>query len=275
MKRNFNLILVSLVGLILLALYLCSRWSEKIHDNENVIMEVDEAVVSQQIRKVVQGYRKQKVVIPMIPEETPTDDGFLVVEGTDSVEFCTDLFSGHPYRIIIENARQAPLCKLLNEAGDSIEWDYAAQVIRFSNDSLCTARLMVADNVFPFGISENIDSIPETRFCDISLAELINSAQDSIHSGATRFPVLGSATILFCTASQQSDKLYLKVVHPGLLSVAVVYDESVCGYPLFWDNESDIFGDGVQELLGASTYDSLPDTLLEDFWILKSILLDS
>ena len=258
--------MVSLVGLILLALYLCSRWNEKVHEDENVIMEVDEAVVSQQIRNAVQGYRKKRVVIPMIPEEMPTDDGFLVVEGTDSVEFCTDLLSGHPYRIIIENARQAPLCKLLNEAGDSIEWDYAAQAIRFSNDSMCTARLMVADSMFPFGISENIDSINETRFCDISFAEFVNNSQDSIHSGAVRFPVLGSATILFCTASQQSDKLYLKVVHPGLLSVVVVYDESVCGYPLFWDNESAMFDGGNQQnLLEVSTDDPLNDTLLVNF----------
>jgi len=147
-----------------------------------------------------------------------------------------------------------------------VEWDYATQAIRFSNDSMCVARLMVANNIFPFGISENIDSIPETRFCDVSFAELVNNFQDSIHSGTTRFPILGSATILFCTASQQSDKLYLKVVHPGLLSVVVVYDETVCGYPLFWDNESVVFGENVQqELLEVFDDDSLTETQLVDF----------
>jgi len=229
-------------------------------------MEVDDAVVSQQVRNVVQGYRKEKTVIPVIPEETPTDEGFLSVEGTDSIELCTDIMSGHPYRIIIESSRQTPLCKLFNEVGDSVIWDYAVQAIRFSSDSMCVARLMVADNVFPFVISENIDSIPETRFCDISLAELIDSAQDSIHSGVVRFPVLGSATILFCTASQQSDKLYLKVVHPGLLSVAVVYDETVCGYPMFWDDEASVFGENIQpELSEVPVADSLAETQVSDF----------
>ena len=265
MKKDFKLVFVSLVGLLLLALYLYSRWSENVHENENVIMEDDEVIVPQ-IKNVVQGYRKKNVVVPMIPKETPTDEGFLAIEGNDSIELCTDIMSGHPYRIIIEGSRQTPLCKLLNEAGDSVEWDYATQAIRFSNDSLYAARLMVADNMFPFGISENIDSINETRFCDISFAEFVNNSQDSIHSGAVRFPILGSATILFCTASQQSDKLYLKVVHPGLLSVVVVYDESVCGYPLFWDNESAMFEKGSQQnLLDSSSDDSLDDTLLVNF----------
>ena len=265
MKKDFKLVFVSLVGLLLLALYLYSRWSENVHENENVIMEDDEVIVPQ-IKNVVQGYRKENVVVPMIPKETPTDEGFLAIEGNDSIELCTDIMSGHPYRIIIEGSRQTPLCKLLNESGDSVEWDYATQAIRFSNDSMCVARLMVANNIFPFGISENVDSIPDTRFCDVSLAEFVNSAQDSLHSGTTRFPILGSATILFCTASQQSDKLYLKVVHPGLLSVVVVYDETVCGYPLFWDNESVVFGENVQqELLEVSDDDSLTETQLVDF----------
>jgi hypothetical protein len=226
----------------------------------------DDEVVMPQVKNVVHGYPRKSIVVPVIPKETPTDEGFLSVEGSDSIELCTDIMSGQPYRIIIESGRLAPLCKLLNEAGDSVEWDYATQAIRFSNDSMCAARLMVADSMFPFGISENIDSINETRFCDISFAELVNNSQDSIHSGAVRFPIFGTATILFCTASQQSDKLYLKVVHPGLLSVVVVYDESVCGYPLFWDNESAMFGESNQQnMLGVSTDDSLDDTLLVNF----------
>ena len=265
MKKDFKLVFVSLVGLLLLALYLYSRWSENVHENENVIMEDDEVIVPQ-IKNVVQGYRKKNVVVPMIPKETPTDEGFLAIEGNDSIELCTDIMSGHPYRIIIEGSRQTPLCRLLNESGDSVEWDYATQAIRLSDDSVCVARLMVADNVFPFGISENIDSIPETRFCNVSFAELVNNSQDSIHSGTTRFPIFGSATILFCTASQQSDKLYLKVVHPGLLSVVVVYDETVCGYPMFWDDEASVFGENIQpELSEVPVADSLAETQVSDF----------
>lgn len=264
MKGNFKLILVSLVGLLLIAFYVCSIWNERIHENGNVIM--DDEVIMPQVKNVVHGYRRKSVVVPAIPKETPTDEGFLSVEGSDSIELCTDIMSGHPYRIIIESSRLAPLCKLLNETGDSVEWDFATQAIRFSNDSMCAARLMVADSMFPFGISENIDSINETRFCDISFAELVNNSQDSIHSGTVRFPIFGTATILFCTASQQSDKLYLKVVHPGLLSVIAVYDESVCGYPLFWDNETAMFEDGnQQEILDASNDDSSDEILMTDF----------
>ena len=263
MKKNFNLISVLIVGLLLLALYMCSGWNEKVHENEFVVME-DEEVVMPQVRNAVQGYRRERVSMPAIPKETPTDEGFLFLEGNDSIELCTDIMSGHPYRIIIESGRQTPLCKLLDEAGDSIEWDYAAQAIRFSNDSMCEARLLVADKMFPFGISEDIDSIPESRFCNISFAELVNNSQDSIHSGAARFPVFGMATILFCTASEQSDKLYLKVVHPGLLNVVVVYDESVCGYPLFWHNEIAVF-EGNQQELEEPDDDSLEETLVTDF----------
>ena len=266
MKKNFNLIFVSLVGLILLVLYLCSRWSGKVHENKNVIMEDEEIVVSQQIKNAVHGYHKKSVVVPAIPKETLTDQGFLSIEGNDSIELCTDIMSGHPYRIVIESGRETPLCKLFSEAGDSVEWDYATQAIRLSDDSMCVARLMVADNVFPFGISENIDSIPETRFCNVSFAELVNNSQDSIHSGTTRYPIFGSATILFCTASQQSDKLYLKVVHPGLLSVVVVYDETVCGYPMFWDDEASVFGENIQpELSEVPVADSLAETQVSDF----------
>lgn len=266
MGKNFKLILVSLVGLLFVALYLCSRWNERIHDNKIVVVE-DREVVRPQVRNAVHGYRGERVALPVIPKETPTDEGFLSIEGSDSIELCTDIMSGHPYRIIIESGIQAPLCKLLNDAGDSIEWDYATQAIRFSDDSMYAARLMVADKMFPFGISENIDSIPETRFCNVTFAELANNSLDSIHSATvTRFPFFGSGTILFCTASQQSDKLYLKVVHPGLLNVAIVYDETVCGYPLFWDNETVMFeGNNQQEFLNDSTDDSSDEILLTDF----------
>lgn len=267
MKKNFKLlILVSLVGLLLIALYMCSK-NEKVHENEIALMEENE-VAMPQVRNVVYGYRRERVTMSSIPKETPTDEGFLVVEGNDSIEICTDIMSGQPYRIVIESSRQTPFCKLFNEAGDSLEWDYAVQAIRFTNDSTYyPARLMVADNMFPFGISENIDSINETRFCDISFAEIVNNSQDSIHSGSVRFPIFGAATILFCTASQQSDKLYLKVVHPGLLSVVVVYDESVCGYPLFWDHESAVFEGGNQEeiLNASSDDDSSDEVLMTDF----------
>ncbi len=264
MKRNFNLIFVSLVGLILLALYLCSRCNERVQDNKNVVLENDEVIVPQ-VRNLVQGYRKERVVVPVIPKETPTDEGFLAVEGIDSIELCTDIMSGYPYRIIIEAARQTPLCKLLNEMGDSVEWDYAAQAIKFSTDSMCVARLLVADKMFPFGISENLDSIPETRFCNVTFVELANNSLDSIHlATTTKFPFFGSGTILFCTASQQSNKLYLKVVHPGLLNIAVVYDQTVCGYPLFWDNETAMFEDGCQQEI-TSIDDYSNDTLWTDF----------
>jgi hypothetical protein len=106
---------------------------------------------------------------------------------------------------------------------------------------------MVGDQVFPFGISEDVDSIPEKQFCNFSFSEMMGNTPDSIHSGSTKFPILGSATILFHTASQTSDKLYLKVVQPGLINVTVVYDESVCGYPLFWDNDSIKFGEDEDE----------------------------
>ena len=264
MKKNFRLTLISLVGFLLVALYLCSRWNEKIHEDRIVFVEDDE-VVKPQVRNVVNGYRRGSVILPKIPKETPTDEGFLSVEGSDSIELCTDIMSGYPYRIIIETARQTPLCKLLNEMGDSVEWDYAAQAIKFSTDSMCVARLLVADKMFPFGISENLDSIPETRFCNVTFAELANNSSDSIHSAiTTRFPFFGSGAILFCTASQQSNKLYLKVVHPGLLNVAVVYDQTVCGYPLFWDNETAMFEDGSQQEI-ISTDDYSNDTLWTDF----------
>lgn len=239
MKKR--LILVSILGLMLIV-HLYNKYSERDHESEIVLVEENE-VVRPQVRKSVKGYRRERVIVPEIPSETPTDDGFLSVEGSDSIELCTDIMSGHPYRIIIEGGRQLPLCQLLNELGDSIQWDYAAQLLRFSDDSLCKARLMVGTNVFPFEISEDTDSIPESSFCNISFAELVNNSQDSIHSGVMKVRVIGSATILFCTASQQSDKLYLKVVHPGLMNVVVAYDETLCGYPLFWDNDSVIFED--------------------------------
>ena len=252
------------MGLLLLALYMCTGWNERVHDDNVVVVEKEEVAVPQ-VRNAVQGYRRERVTMPVIPKETPTDEGFLSIEGSDSIELCTDIMSGQPYRIIIESGRQLPLCKLLDEYGDSIGWNCAVQVIRFSNDSMCEARLMVANKMFPFGISEDIDSIPETQFCDVSFVELVNNSQDSIHSGTTKFPIFGVATILFCTASQQSDKLYLKVIHPGLLSVAVVYDESVCGYPLFWDNEYAVFDGDGQHNPGCIDNDFTYENILEDF----------
>lgn len=264
MKRKL-LIWASLVGLLLIALYLCNKLMKKYHENEIVIME-ETVVEKPRVRNAVKGYRRERIVVPTIPTETPTDEGLLVVEGNDSIELCTDIISGHPYRIIIEGGRQLPLCQLLNEMGDSIEWDFATQVLKFSNDSVCKARLMVGSNVFPFEISQDVDSIPEARFCNISFAEFVHNSQDSIHSGAMKVPVLGSATILFCTAAQRSDKLYLKVVHPGLLSVCVVYDETVCGYPLFWDNDSTIFEDQYQyEVVEVSSDDVNDSMVFSDF----------
>jgi hypothetical protein len=237
MRKNLGLIVTALIGVVMVVLLFVIKCSQeeqpKIAVSENV-----EKVVKPQPKKMITGYRKERVVLPQVPEETPTDEGFLVVDGTDSVEFCTDILSGHPYRIIIEGQRRLPLCKLLNQEGDSTEWDYATQVLKFANDSIFMARLMVGDKVFPFGISEDIDSIPQDDYCNFSFAELVKDSQDSIHSGTTRFPILGSATILFHTAAENADKLYLKVKQPGLINVTVVYDPSVCGYPLFWDNDS-------------------------------------
>ena len=237
MRKNLGLIVTTLIGVVMVVLLFVIKCSQeeqpKIAVSENV-----EKVVKPQPKKMITGYRKERVVLPRVPEETPTDEGFLVVDGTDSVEFCTDILSGHPYRIIIEGQRRLPLCKLLNQEGDSTEWDYATQVLKFANDSIFMARLMVGDKVFPFGISEDIDSIPQDDYCNFSFAELVKDSQDSIHSGTTRFPILGSATILFHTAAENADKLYLKVKQPGLINVTVVYDPSVCGYPLFWDNDS-------------------------------------
>ena len=236
MKKNSNLIITTLVGVVLIAFLFISKCSQE--EKHTVSEEVVAEVVKPHPKKMISGYRKERVVLPQVPEETPTDEGFLVVDGTDSVEFCTDILSGRPYRIIIEGQRRLPLCQLLNEEGDSTEWDYATQVLKFADDSIFMARLMVGDKVFPFGISEDIDSIPQDDYCNFSFAELIKDSQDSIHSGTTRFPILGSATILFHTAAENADKLYLKVKQPGLINVTVVYDPSVCGYPLFWDNDS-------------------------------------
>ncbi len=237
MKKNLNLIITTLIGVVLVALFFISKCS---HEEEVpvIVNETESVVAKPHAKKMISGYRKERVVLPSVPEETPTDEGFLVVDGTDSVEFCTDILSGRPYRIIIEGQRRLPLCQLLNEEGDSTEWDYATQVLRFNNDSIFMARLMVGDQVFPFGISEEVDSIPTNDFCKFSFAEIVKNSADSIHSGTTKFPILGSATILFHTAAENADKLYLKVVQPGLINVTVVYDESVCGYPLFWDNDS-------------------------------------
>ena len=236
-NKNSNLVIVTLIGVGLFVLFLISKCSG---EEENLsVNEVKEEVVEQpRTSKLIRGYRKEHISTPEITEETPTDEGFLVVDGKDSVEFCTDILAGQPYRIIIEGERRTPLCKLLNANGDSTEWDYATQVLRFSNDSVFMARLMVGDKVFPFGISEELDSIPSKQFCNFSFAEMVNNKKDSIHSGATKFPILGSATILFHTAAKDADKLYLKVKQPGLINVTVVYDPSVCGYPLFWDNDS-------------------------------------
>ncbi len=245
MRKNFNLYLTIIFGCVLAVLILIAKCSES--DEKEQIVTTNEApseVVKAKPKKMINGYRKERVVLPQVPEETPTDEGFLVVDGTDSVEFCTDILSGHPYRIIIEGERRLPLCKLLNEDGDSTEWDYSTQVLRFANDSVIMARLMVGEQVFQFGLSEDVDSIPQQDFCNFSFAEMVNNKQDSIHSGSTRFPILGSATILFNTASEKADKLYLKVKQPGLINVTVVYDESVCGYPLFWDNDSVKFENG-------------------------------
>lgn len=240
MKKNSNLIITTLVGVVLIAFLFISKCTKE--EKHTVSEEVVAEAVKPQPKKLINGYRKERVVLPQVPEETPTDEGFLVVDGTDSVEFCTDILSGRPYRIIIEGQRRLPLCQLLNEEGDSTEWDYATQVLRFNNDSIFMARLMVGDQVFPFGISEEVDSIPSNDFCKFSFAEIVKNSADSIHSGTTKFPILGSATILFHTAAENADKLYLKVVQPGLINVTVVYDESVCGYPLFWDNDSVKFG---------------------------------
>ena len=245
MRKNFNLYLTIIFGCVLAVLILIAKCSES--DEKEQIVTTNEApseVVKAKPKKMIKGYRKERVILPQVPEETPTDEGFLVVDGTDSVEFCTDILSGHPYRIIIEGERRLPLCKLLNEDGDSTEWDYSTQVLRFANDSVIMARLMVGEQVFQFGLSEDVDSIPQQDFCNFSFAEMVNNKQDSIHSGSTRFPILGSATILFNTASEKADKLYLKVKQPGLINVTVVYDESVCGYPLFWDNDSVKFENG-------------------------------
>ena len=247
MKNKLDLIIVSILGLILLGLYLFSRCEGKDDDNNVVAME-EEEVVKPQVKNV-KWYRRERVVVSEIPKETPTDEGFLVVEGNDSIELCTDIISGYPYRIIIEGERRVPLCKLFDMAGDSAEWDNSIQVLRFSNDSIVKARLLVGMDMFPFGISEDVDSIPDLDFCSVSFAELTNNSQDSIHSGSTRFPILGSATILFYTAAQEVDKLYLKIVQPGLLSVCVVYDETVCGYPLFWEEDSVMFEDREEQRL--------------------------
>lgn len=257
MKKNLNLIITTLIGVVLVALFFISKCS---HEEEApvIVNETESVVAKPHAKKMISGYRKERVVLPSVPEETPTDEGFLVVDGTDSVEFCTDILSGHPYRIIIEGQRRMPLCQLLNEEGDSTDWDYATQVLRFSNDSVFMARLMVGDRVFPFGISEEIDSIPQKEFCNFSFAEISQNTQDSIHSGTTRFPILGSATILFHTAAVNADKLYLKVKQPGLINVTVVYDESVCGYPLFWDNDSAKFSNDKdhEELMQEHSPDS-------------------
>jgi hypothetical protein len=244
MKKNANFIVVTLIGVLLVALLLIVKCSQSDEKQQITASEAPEQVIQKpKVKKMIKGYKKDHVRVSQVPEETPTDEGFLVVDGTDSVEFCTDILSGRPYRIIIEGQRRLPLCQLLNEEGDSTDWDYSTQVLRFSNDSLFMARLMVGDQVFPFGVSEEIDSIPQQDYCDFSFAEIIKNSPDSIHSGSTKFPILGSATILFNTAAENADKLYLKVKQPGLINVTVVYDESVCGYPLFWDNDSIKFED--------------------------------
>ena len=251
-KKNLHLIVVTLIGVALLVLLLIAKLSSSEEKKVTVNEIEDEVVEKPRVKKLISGYRKEHISTTSIPEETPTDEGFLVVDGEDSVEFCTDILAGQPYRIIIEGQRRTPLCKLLNAEGDSTEWDYATQVLRFSNDSVFMARLMVGDKVFPFGISEDIDSIPSKQFCNFSFAEMVNNSQDSIHSGTTKFPILGSATILFHTAAKDADKLYLKVKQPGLINVTVVYDPSVCGYPLFWDNDSITFdsNDGSNNKVG-------------------------
>lgn len=237
MKKNANLIVICLIGIVMICFYLismCSKNDEAPIVANETVNEVEKPHVNK-----INSYRNEHLKEnPVLPKETPTDEGFLSVMGEDSVELCTDILSGRPYRIIIEGSRREHPFQLLNEEGDSAEWDYATQVLKFQNDTMFMARLMVGENVFPFGISEQVDSIPEKGFCSLSFAEIVNNSKDSIHSGSTKFPILGSATILFNTAAKQSDRLYLKVKQTGLLSVTVVYDPEVCGYPLFWDNDS-------------------------------------
>ena len=245
MKKNVNLIVVSVIGVILLVLWLISYCSSE--SERKVAVEEPEQVVPKVKINQIKGYRKETLNLSdVLPEEEPTDEGFLSVDGTDSVEFVTDILAGRPYRIIIEGERRIPLCKLLDAKGDSADWDYSSQLLKFSNDTVVMARLLIGEKVFPFGISEDVDSIPEKDFCNVSFAEISENTQDSIHSGRTKFPILGSATILFHNASEKSDKLYLKVKQPGLLSVTVVYDESVCGLPMFWDNDSIQFAEPVE-----------------------------
>ena len=252
MKKNANLLVICFIGLIMFCFYLISMCSKK-EETQIVANETVSEVKKPYVNKI-KSYRNEHLKeTPVLPEETPTDEGFLSIMGEDSVELCTDILSGRPYRIIIEGSRRDHPFQLLNEEGDSTEWDYATQVLRFQNDTMFMARLMVGENVFPFGISEQLDSIPEKGFCDLSFAEIVNNSKDSIHSGNTKFPVLGSATILFHTASEQADRLYLKVKQPGLLSVTVVYDPEVCGYPLFWDNDSIPFQDFEDEEVPQDT----------------------
>ena len=119
MKKNLNLIITTIIGVVLVALFFISKCSTE--EKPVIVNEVEPEVIKPHAKKMISGYRKERVVLPSVPEETPTDEGFLVVDGTDSVEFCTDILSGRPYRIIIEGQRRIPLCQLLNEDGDSTE----------------------------------------------------------------------------------------------------------------------------------------------------------
>lgn len=259
-KKNTQLITSVVVTAALIAAFVIYSTCLQPAAQEN---EVE--LVAQVIKNPVKGYKKSPLrSVPELPEQTLSDDGFLLLTGEDSIEINTDLLPGYEYAIFIDSEGQTPFCQIYNEDGDSLEWNDVVQILQLQGDSIFDAKVWL-NGVFrpsrPFLTSlEHPDSIAADELCHVIFAELANNKQDSLLSGDTCFPVLGCGTILRYQANEKVNGLYVKVEKKGIINVVIAYADDICGYPLFSNQEINSY---------------LPsDSLMEDYIMEDELVYD-
>ena len=216
-------------------------------DDEQALQEIDSCILKKTRGKLIDGYQKRPLEYkPSIPSMTPSDDGITQIMGNDSVELYTDIPAGKKYLIVIETGRRIPLWALFDENGDSIEWDCSTQILR-PNDSIYVAKLLKysskSDSLLeiPFWVEEYSDSLRKSDICSIEFLETSRESLDktgnlikidSIRSGIMQFPAFASGTTLVQQAGDHAERIYVKVMQPGIVSLTVSSAEDACGFAL-------------------------------------------
>jgi hypothetical protein len=93
----------------------------------------------------------------------------------------------------------------------------------------------------PFWVEEYSDSLRKSDICSIEFLETSRESLDktgnlikidSIRSGIMQFPAFASGTTLVQQAGDHAERIYVKVMQPGIISLTVSSAEDACGFAL-------------------------------------------